>query len=167
MFLKKSQLILAGLLVVMASAGISYAVSASVPSTLLPAGTTMYAFTQRQDQLNITSAQILHWVSAAVPLSVTIPPGKVADVVVLFCSLANADSQFIRVKSAIGTTLLEPSSAGFGLNLIAGAGAQNQCISFQKASVAAGTMYVNVYWLAVTVNSHLYNRSLVAILNIH
>ncbi len=167
MFLKKSQLILAGLLVVMASAGVSYAVSASVPSTLLAPGTTRYAFIQKANQLDLTTPQLYHWISAGVTTSVTIPAGKHADVITLFCSVAGTDS-FIRVRAFIGSTLLEPSGGLNGVNLVmAPTMGQNECISFQKAGVSAGTKNVNVYWLGISTNSHLMNRSLVVILNIH
>ena len=172
---QKHKFIFMGILIVMASVLGSLVtslvwtntVSASVPEALLAAGSTRYAFTQKSDQLNITAPQIATWVDAGMTTSVAIPSGKHADVVVLFCSQAGADGNFITVRAKIGSTYLEPSQAGNGVNLIAGSAVQNQCISFQKAGVTAGPKNVVVQWYAVTTNSHLFVRSLVVILNIH
>jgi len=157
--------VVAGTLIALLSAGIGYAVSAGVPVTLRPAGTTRYAF-MTSDALRFS--QTPHtWEPTLLSTSVTIPSGKTADVAVLFCSFNDPNGQYIYVRAKIGGALLEPDIAGEGVALRLGGEPQTNCVNFYKPNVAAGTKTIRVEWLAQNAEAYLRGRSMQVTLNIH
>ena len=85
--LHSSRFVIAGLLVVITSAIVSFAVSASMPGALMPAGTTRYA------AVYATNEVVIHgdagWMDVPGMIKyITIPGGQTADVIVIFCGLS-------------------------------------------------------------------------------
>ena len=157
--------VVAGTLIALLSAGIGYAVSAGVPVTLRPAGTTRYAFMTLDTVRGINST--FTWEPTLLSTSVTIPSGKQADVAVLFCSLNDPNGLGIYVRAKIGGALLEPEIGGEGMPLNVAGPYQTNCVNFLKTNVSAGTKTVRVEWFAQHAEAYLWGRSMQVTLNIH
>lgn len=164
--LRKFRFVIAGLLIIVANQAVSYAVSAAVPSSLLAAGTTRYALVEKETQLNIVSFS--DWEPTLLATSVTVPTGKTADVIVLFCGVASSGNSFIKVRARLGTALLVPNAGGTGISLSSlSSSIQSKCVNFYKTGVGAGTKTVAIEWHAASSLAHLFSRSMIVILNIH
>jgi hypothetical protein len=166
--IRKSQLILAGILIVLASGAMSYAVSAAVPAAALPAGSTLYAVANASNSVttNLTTWSNLPNMSA----SVVIPTGHTADVVVLVCGEFQSASQALAMRVKVGTKVFAPPEkwvrdAGVGGD----EGRETGCGIFYKTGMAAGTKNVTVQWRSeFSSGTHTaWGRSMLVIANVH
>ena len=159
---RRSRFVIAALLVVLTSAVVSYAVSARVPQTLRPSGTTRYAMAQSSTGVNNTSVN--NFIPTGLATSVTIPAGKHADVMVVFCSGGDGDDSFLTVRGKIGGSVLLPAD---GFNLMIGPYITGtHCATFYKTGVGEGTKTVKVEWKALAAGAYLNDRSMIVTLNI-
>ena len=164
--IRKSQFVAASLIVILLSAAISYAVSASTKVSLLPTGSTRYALDVEENQLNVGAP--VTWEPTLLSTSVTVPAGKTADVTVLFCAAANAAGSFTKVRAKIGGALLLPSDGGGGISFAANnATVESHCMNFTRKNVPQGTKTVQIQWYNGAAGAQLFSRHMFVILNIH
>ena len=102
--IRKSQFVAASLIVILLSAAISYAVSASTKVSLLPTGSTRYALDVEENQLNVGAP--VTWEPTLLSTSVTVPAGKTADVTVLFCAAAVAPLRSAAARTNAASRLM-------------------------------------------------------------
>ena len=142
--LQRFRFVIVSALVILTSAGVSYAVSASMPNALLTAGTTRYA------TASATNSELTYpsdgWVNVpGITKYITIPAGKTADVMVIFCGMAWTSPgdelwtcALIRdVAASPGETLLQTDN-----------NTASQCAMFYKTNVTAGSPAVKMQWRA-------------------
>jgi hypothetical protein len=144
--------------------GAGYAVRAAMPDALLASGTSRYAAAYA------TSPQVTSLAAYSdmpgMTKYVSIPSGKTADVIVIFCGdVATTLNTGLQLRATIRDVPMAPDP----VTLLYSDGAiSNQCAMFQKTNVTAGSPPVKIQWAAdgagpVQVNT----RSLFVILNIH
>ena len=166
--LNRITLVIASAALIMSTLAVIPRASAAVPYSLRPAGDTRYAMVQSETVLPLGSAGPFY--PTGLSTSVTIPTGKKADVMVLFCAvLANTEGTQVAFRGKIGNQLLLPNGVGAGLNLSATViNGEDRCINFYRTNVSEGTKAVKVEWGALTAPGvTLYGRSMIVILNIH
>ena len=166
--LHKLRFVIIGALMVIASAGASYAaVSAAMPSALLAAGTTRYATAYATGNSGINALN--GWVDmAGMTKYISIPGGKTADVIVIFCGNVSADSgALVHVRALIRGAAASPTQ--FDLTNVY-PGRSSSCAIFEKSNVTAGSPAVQIQWEVdgliidgATVNT----RHMFVIANIH
>jgi hypothetical protein len=165
--LQRHRFALLGILVVLTSALVSYAVSAAVPSALLPAGTTRYA--SAYATINDGTSGPEGWTSMeGMTKFITIPSGKTADVMVIFCGELNAiTGAYVYVRALIRGTAASPSE--FQLHTLDDS-TPTGCAYFQKSNVTSGSPPVAIQWRvagAGTPTATVWHRSMFVIVNIH
>ena len=141
--LHKFRFVIVSALVVLTSAGVSYAVSASVPNALLPAGTTRYAAAFADHADAITPAD--SWVDLpGMTKYITIPTGKTADVMVSFCGTeATSTGGLLWTRALIRDVAASPA----GMSLLSSENGSSQCAMFYKTSVTSGSPAVKIQWM--------------------
>jgi hypothetical protein len=161
--LRKSQLILAALLVIVASGTVSYAVSASMPQALLGAGTTRYAVASSVSS-ELTFTNVYHTVPG-MSVDVDIPGGKVGDIFVIFCADAYADSlTALQVRAWISGFTGTPGYTNFQEEPVI----ESHCATWYRIGVGPGIRNVAVQWRSSN-DGHainLYQRNMIVIVNI-
>jgi hypothetical protein len=139
--LRKFRFVIAAIAIIAANQAASYAVSASMAQTYIPAGTTRYA-------LASATAEVLYAGSTfkdvpGMATSITIPTGKHGDVMVLFCgdvaSLVDVQAQVL-----VGGAAATPGIRELGPRTDAAYG--SRCAAFYKTGATAGTKLVKVQW---------------------
>jgi len=163
----RSKLIVAGILFLVASVILNQAVSAAVPNALLPTGTTRYAFVRSSSAVSTTSTSFVNL--PGLSTSITIPAGKVGDVMVYFCGQTITES-FTTVRVRIGATGGPPSETQIRENTSTGGG-ETQCAQFAKANIPSGTHTVRMQWRGSTFfpgdQQQMFERSMIVVANIH
>ena len=111
--LHRFRFVIAGILIVLVNQVVTFAVSASMPTMLFPAGTSRYAAAY-----SLVPAGILDtdgWVDlSGMTKYITIPNGHTADVLVHFCGTAQTDSNStVWVRALIRDVVASPD--GFAL----------------------------------------------------
>ena len=122
-----------------------YAVHAAMPDALLPAGTTRYATASASSVEQTTYAA--GWLDLpGMTKYITIPTGKTADVIVVFCGEAISDStDLVSARALIRDVVASPSEVILVYDFIYWS---NRCGVFYKANVAAGSPAVKIQWRA-------------------
>jgi hypothetical protein len=159
--MRKFQLILAAVVVVATSGLVSYAVSASVPSALLTAGTPRYAVAYATNGILTTDTL---WHGAGLSTTITIPAGKTGDVIVSICAESYSGTpSALMVRVVVGGIIAAPLQMQFaGEEVI-----ESHCGNFWRLGVPAGNVFVSTLWRATNTSANLYNRSMVVTVNIH
>jgi len=160
---RKSHLVLAAILVVVASAVVSYAVSASVPSAALPAGSTRYYVDQGTSP--VTTSDTVWHTAGGLSTSINIPGGQTGDVMILFCGRTWSDDlTWMEVRAKIGSNVVSPGVLTMAWN----ASYEGHCANFVKTGVAAGTKTVKIEYRSGSFhNVELGPRSMIVIVNLH
>jgi len=161
--LNRHRLVIAGLVVVLTSALVSYAVSAAVPSALRPSGTTRYAMVQSTSQTTDDDSDSGFEAMQGMATSINVPAGMKGDVIVVFCGETSAVSPtWIEMRAKAGGSVLAPTSVFMG----AGSTQVNHCATFYKNNIPEGTRTVKIEWYASTLAS-VHDRNMIVIVNIH
>ena len=157
---RKLRFVIAGIALIAANQAVSFAVSASMPESLRPAGSTRYAAVG-SSTLALTT-QTAFSDLADMTTSITIPAGKHGDVFVLFCgetfSLSVTKVRAIIAGQESNPIQLQDSTSG----------AQSRCASFFRFNVPEGSKNVRVQWAGSTATVQSMNqRSMIVIVNLH
>ena len=163
--LHRFRFVISGTLVVLTSAMVSYAVSASIPNTLLPAGTTRYAFVTASGQVLTPSSSFVNL--PGLSTSITIPAGQTGDVMIFFCGASYAEN-FTLVRALVGGSRASPPEVQ--LREGATTGSESQCANFVKKAVPAGTHTVTMQWRGpgpAGPVQFMYDRSVIVVVNLH
>lgn len=167
--ISRSKLILAGILILIASVVLNQAVSAAVPNAFLATGTTRYAFVSTAANASTTSTSFVNL--PGLSTTIAVPAGKTADVFVLFCGDIVTES-FTLVRAVVGGTraspvemqVREPPADPLG-------GGETGCANFMRKDVPAGTQTVTMQWRGAGAfpgsQQQMFDRSMVVIANIH
>ena len=163
--LHRSRSLIAAVLVVITSAIVSYAVSASMPDALLAAGSTRYAAASSNTPETIVAAD--GWEDLpGMTKYITIPSGKTADVMVTFCGEVSADPATVSTARAmVRDALASPTSFTLKVAVVT---FSSQCATFYKTNVAAGSPAVKIQWTATGPGTVVMSkRSMIVVVNIH
>ncbi len=157
------RLAIAGIIVVAASGLVSYAVSAAMPDSLVPAGGTRYAAVGTGTEA--LTSDPMYTDLAGVSTNISIPSGKHGDVFVFFCGETWSTTSAAMVHAVIAGT----ASAPVQLREVEGTAArESQCANFFKLGVGAGTRNVKMQWASRDGNQQaMYQRSMFVVVNIH
>jgi hypothetical protein len=162
--LRKLKLPIIGLVFVLANQAVGFAVHAAMPDAFLAQGTTRYAVAQS------ATSEVTHsgaW--ATVPgmyTTISIPAGKVGDVMGIFCGDAYADhnATALQVRAVVAGIVAAPGYVNFQNEQVV----QHQCATFYRTGVGAGTNVVGIQWRSSdgldTVR--LWQRSMIVTVNI-
>ena len=165
--ISKSKLVIAAILIVIASVAMDQVVSAAVTDSLLAAGTTRYAFVTAANP--VSTSLITYSNLPGMSTDITIPPGKVGDVMILFCG-GTVAIHYTMARARIGSlgtspsevTLREPGDIG---------GGENQCANFVRKGVPAGTHTVRIQWRGASAwpgeTQWMYERNMIVVVNLH
>jgi len=143
--LHRLRFVIAGVIIIMVNQAVSFAVSAGMPATMRPAGTTRYAVAYVDDAFTNS----VEWANIpGLSQSITIPSGKRADVFVSYCGehTADYDGEELYVHALVGGSNATPGSAL--LEAASRFSSITRCASFYKLNVAAGTKTVRMQWAA-------------------
>ena len=139
--ISRSKLIVAGILILVASVVLNQAVSAAVPNAFLATGTTRYAFVSTAANASTISTSFVNL--PGLSTTIAVPAGKTADVFVLFCGdMVTESYTFVRAlvggnrASPVEMLIREPPAAPLG-------GGETGCANFLKKDVPAGTQTVD------------------------
>ena len=161
--LQKARFLVGAVLVVLTSAAVSYAVSAAVPDSLRPAGSTRYAVAQSTAATSDNSGDAGFENMADMATSISIPAGKKGDVMVVYCGeTVTGDASTIRVRAMAGGSLLGPPNVPMDTVTTAGM----DCATFYKLNVPDGTRTVRMQWHAYT-SATIWSRTMIVTVNIH
>jgi hypothetical protein len=101
--------------------------------------------------------------------SITVPAGKVGDVIVVWCGMVASDSAMM-VRALIGGSVGKPDNMQVRIQH-AEVGAETTCATFYRGSIPAGTRTVKMQWAAhmlyPSTQQRMFNRSMLVILNLH
>ena len=158
--LHKLRFVIAGLVIILVNQVVTFAVAARVPQSLRPSGTTRYAMAQTTTTADNTSSG--NWIPTGLATSVTVPAGKKADVMVVFCSVGDGDGNVISVRAKIGGAVLLPSP---GVTLMSVSFTGSHCATFYKTGVGEGTKIVRAEWRSFAAGANLLERSMIVTLN--
>ena len=166
--LHRFRFVIAGILMVLTSAAVSYAVSASMPTALLPAGTTRYATAYRVGTIaEYIPADEDTWTDVlGMTKYITIPKGQTADVMVQFCAMiSSTTTSQTPVRATLRDVPGKPGTLWLGMQ----GWFSNECAIFHWINVTAGSpaikiqigladlgtdMYLDRPTMHVTVNLH-------------
>jgi hypothetical protein len=163
--LHRFRFVILGTLMILASAGVSYAVvSAAMSPALLPAGTTRYAvaYSGAAYGLDFTS----FWQDMyGMTKYISIPAGKTADVLVSFCSqFSKSTGSAVQLRALIRSVVGSPPAPGFELT----DPATTHCANFYWTNVAAGQPAIKVQMFVPLVTSvQVYNSTMFVTVNVH
>jgi hypothetical protein len=138
-----------------------------VPSALLPAGTTRYASAYAANVDSVVSTD--GW-SPMLGMTkyISIPSGKTADVMVIFCGAFSVQSGGVSVRALIRDAVAAPASFIMHSNDLT---SQSRCANFQKSNVTAGNPPVTIQWsVSQGINptdASVTARNMFIIVNIH
>ena len=143
--------------------GVGLAVQAAMPQAFLPTGTTRYAVAQ-------STTGALTWSEGWLPTlgqTITLPPGKTADIMVIFCGngWTNSNLTALQVKVQIAGAVASPGPVNFADE---DGEIEGHCATFYKSGGVAGTVPVRVYWRSTngTYSVNMSQRSMIVIANI-
>jgi hypothetical protein len=170
--LRKFKLVVAGLLVVLVSGVVSYAVSAAVPETLLAAGASRYAVTSVSADAPVVTTSRSFVDVPGLSTSITIPAGKTGDVIVLFCGEAHSAAGTVVVRALVGPAAALPTSMTIQEGVAITTGFTSRCANFYKLGVGAGAKTVKMQFRDQAPGMFPYpeqlsHRSMIVIVNIH
>jgi hypothetical protein len=142
---------------------VGFAVQAAMPGTFLPAGTTRYAVAS-------STTNELTWSDGWLPIlgqTITIPGGKTADIMVIFCGngWTDSNSTALQVKVQIAGVVASPGEVNFAEQ---NGVIEGHCAAFYRSGGVAGNVPVRVYWRSTNsaYSVNMYQRSLIVIANI-
>jgi len=164
--LHKFRFVIAGVIIILVNQVVSFAVSASMPVSLRPAGTTRYAMVTAS---NATSTSVqLSWADiSSLSQTITIPSGKRGDVMVLFCGATTSDESGVSqyVRALVGGAAASPSESV----MVPTGQKTKHCANFYRLNVPEGTRNVRMQWHnSWEIATHrMYDRSMIVIVNIH
>lgn len=140
-----------------------YAVRAAMPEAFLTEGTSRYAVAY------VTGSELLFhddgWQNIPGMIKyISIPAGKTADVMVIFCGEAYSDSaNALFVRAYVGGILMLPPET----ILQEEETVSSRCVTFYRINVPAGTPAVRLQWWASNTFGNLYDRTMIVIANVH
>ena len=139
-------------------------VQAAVPSAFLAAGTTRYAVAQATDNILTWSPD---WIPA-LSKTITIPGGKTADIMVIFCGNGWTDNNAtgLQVKVQIAGTVASPGEFNFAAE---SGEIEGHCAAFYRLGGTHGDVPVRVYMRSTngpTYSVNMAERSMIVIANI-
>lgn len=143
-----------------------YAVHAAMPDALLPDGSTRYAAAVSTSVENVLLSD--GWIDLpGMTKFITIPTGKTADVIVIFCgSSFTGDPAYLSVRALIRDVLASPEA--FQLQVSDTVGRSSHCAIFLKTNVASGSPAVKIQWQVTGgKGATVVSRSMLVIVNIH
>lgn len=164
--LHKLRFVLAGILIIVVNQAVTFAVSARMQDALLPAGTTRYASAYSGSGDNTSGMDGWNAIDGMTKY-ITIPSGKTADVMVIFCGVVDVDAtSTVYARALVRNTLASPSS------FLLQSGTEDmssRCAYFQQTNVAAGTPAVTIQWNVSggIPSASVLNRSMFVVVNIH
>ncbi len=159
--LKKFKLPLVIVVIVLLNQAVTYAVQAAVPTALLPGGTTRYTVAQATGMISTSSNLV--WAETGLSKAISIPVGKTADVIVLFCA-NTVSSSYMQAQVLVGTSVAAPGLVQ--LRNHGDVGGESQCANFYAVAVPAGIRTVKVQWKGYdTQTQWMYERSMIVIVN--
>jgi len=165
--LHKLRFVIAGLVIILINQAVSFAVSASVPDSFRPSGSTRYAVASASDTVPTSSLTFVNIPNLS--QSITIPSGKQGDVFVSFCSQLNVNlpSVFVYARALVGSSQASPGS--MTLDGATYPSTQTRCATFYKLNVAEGTKTVRMQWAISNAAAAVfaYQRSMLVTVNIH
>jgi hypothetical protein len=157
----KLRFVLAGLAIVAtsvaASLAASGAASAAPAAALLAPGGSRYAAVFSMS--TITSTHLTFVDLPGLSTSITIPAGKLGDVLVFFCGDAN---QSLIARAIIGGVGASPHGAQ--ITNTASTAKESRCVNFYRLGVPAGTPTIKMQWAGV---GSMDSRSMMVVVNIH
>ena len=163
--LHRLRFVIGGLVIILINQAVTFAVSASMPATLRPAGSVRFAMASTDVGAYPGTAGT--WEPTGLATSITVPAGKTADVTVLFCAVVVPVNTYIKVRGKVGAALLLPNQYGTGFVISSEETSVSRCMNFYKTNVRAGTRTVRIEWLTGNNAPELRSRSMIVILNIH
>jgi hypothetical protein len=159
--MRKLKYVMAGVLIVVANQAVNYAVSAAVPSAVLPPGSTTYAVAKAAD--HISTFNTVYSNVKDMSVSITIPAGKHGDVMILFCGQASS-SATLTVRALVAGKGASPGPVIFH----EGSPFGSNCAAFYKVGVGEGTKTVKIQWKTFTSSvSDMFARSMIVTVNVH
>ncbi len=151
------------LIIVVLNQAAGYAVHAAMPDSLLAGGTTRYAVADATALITTTSTTLVDM--PGLVTSITIPAGKVGDVMVFFCGNVQSDS-YASVSARVAGVTASPGVVQ--LNSAGAGGLQSQCVNFYRLGVPSGAKTVKMMWRgAGGAQQSLLHRSMIVIVNLH
>jgi len=146
--LHRFRFVIAGVIIILVNQGVSFAVSAAMPASLLPQGTTRWAVVVRRPPLmDVTTST--SWVNMpGTSTAITIPGRSTGDVMVWFCSHSVTD-QWMTVRARLGTSSMSPTETTLKHTNSPGMEfGESQCANFFRTDVGPGTYTVRMQWHA-------------------
>ncbi len=138
------------------------AVALAAPDTLQPAGKMRVAMQSGSNAVNMTSTSYQNIPNLAT--NVTVPGGKVADLVIQFCGVMNSpDALYVRAQ--FDASNVSPSGDVQAFYDTSG-GATSQCFTWYKLGVGSGLHVVEMQWKGLGGQQFMSQRSLVVWANI-
>ena len=160
----KFRFVIAGVLFLVASVVLNQAVSAYMPNALLPAGTTRYAAASAVSSFTIHDYDAWTDVPGMIKY-ITIPTGKTADVIVLFCGMQGQNATgTLLARALIRDSLAVPADA---MMVNSTTSFSSSCAIFQKSNVTAGSPAVKVQLHSTGGSGTMYTRQMLVIVNSH
>ena len=143
--LHKFRFVIAGILVILVNQLVTFAVSAPMPNALLAAGTTRYATVSATNATSIYGDDGWQDVPGMIKY-ITIPAGKTADVIVIFCGSVTTISGTglpLYARAMIRDVITSPTQVTFStLNT----SETSNCAIFMSSGVTAGNPAVRIQW---------------------
>lgn len=164
---QRSKLAVAGVVMAMLILLSNNPAAAAVQQTLLTAGTTRYAAVSTDVHAYTTSTSFVDL--PGLSTGITIPAGKVGDVMIFFCG-DTATGSYTTVRALVGGVAAAPSLMQIRANTSTGGG-ESGCANFYKLKVASGSPTVKMQWRGDPSypgkQQHMWERSMIVIVNIH
>ena len=162
MFKLRAAIAALGLFVAASATG--YFFAANVQANYVTAGTTRYAMVAAQDAQTSTSTSFVS--IPGLSTTVTVPSGKVADLIIDFSGEVNSCSA-MSVRAVVDSTASSPTSAQ--IFWPTGGGAQAEAFTFFAKAVKSGTHTVAIQWSEITACSQMFisSRTMVITSNVH
>lgn len=160
--LKRFKLPIVIVVIVLLNQAAGYAVQAAMPDVMLASGTTRYAVAQSMTPISIKTTAL---VDTGLSKGISIPAGKTADVIVLFCADVISPS-FAYAQAMVGTVAALPGLVP--LRASGDNGGESQCANFYALGVGAGWKTVKIQWRGYdTQQQMMFYRTMIVIVNIH
>jgi hypothetical protein len=162
--LHKFRFVIAGVLIILVNQVVTFAVSASMPSALLPAGTTRYAAAHNNTAYGIDETG--DWQDlVGMTKYITIPAGKTADVFVSFCTQLNkVTGSYVHVRGLIRSAVSLPAVQVMELTTQATV----HCANFYWTNVAAGQPAIKMQvYVPLATSAQVHNATMFITVNVH
>lgn len=160
------RLVLPVVAVVAAVFGAGYTLAASVgPASFATAGTTRYAMVAAGPTNTITTTSTTFVDVAAMATNITIPPNRVAELIVTFSAMVNTCSAMY-IRAVVDGSAAAPAYTQFQWDF--SGGADSHAFTFYKA-VKSGVHTVKIQWEGLTncAQQFMAARSMIVTANIH